>query len=111
MTLTPFSPPPGLNSDDTTFSAEGRWADASNVRFYNGKPQVIGGSTTAQTLTAGQAIADIGVFQAGAGTVYTIAGTANKLWAGISGGIVDVTPASWGIDHAAVSFAQWGNTI
>lgn len=39
----PFSPPPGLNSDDTTFSAEGRWADGNNVRFRFGKPQVIGG--------------------------------------------------------------------
>lgn len=40
--LVPFNPPPGLNSDDTTFAAEGRWADCSNVRFWNGKPQTVG---------------------------------------------------------------------
>lgn len=38
----PFSPPPGINSDDTTFAAEGKWADGNNVRFVDGKPQVIG---------------------------------------------------------------------
>lgn len=41
--LVPFAPPPGLNSDDTTFAAEGRWADGNNVRFRLGKAQVIGG--------------------------------------------------------------------
>lgn len=34
---------PGLNGDDTTFAATGRWADASNVRFHRGRPQVVGG--------------------------------------------------------------------
>lgn len=41
--LIPFLPPPGLNSDDTTFAAEGRWADGNNVRFWNGRPQIVGG--------------------------------------------------------------------
>lgn len=41
--LIPFSPPPGLNSDDTTFAAGSWWADGNHVRFWNGKPQVIGG--------------------------------------------------------------------
>ncbi|MCA3750587.1 MAG: hypothetical protein INF04_04150 [Phenylobacterium sp.] len=35
--------PPGLNNDDTTFAASGRWADGSNVRFWRGRAQVIGG--------------------------------------------------------------------
>jgi hypothetical protein len=35
--------PPGINSDDTSYSATGRWTDGSNVRFRLGKPQVIGG--------------------------------------------------------------------
>lgn len=35
--------PPGIVGDDTTFSAAGRWADGDNVRFWRGKPQVIGG--------------------------------------------------------------------
>jgi hypothetical protein len=35
--------PPGLNNDDTTFAASGRYADGSNVRFWRGRAQVIGG--------------------------------------------------------------------
>jgi len=40
--LTPFAPSPGLDSDDTSFSAQGRWSDGNNVRFHNGQPQVVG---------------------------------------------------------------------
>lgn len=35
--------PPGLAGDETSFAAAGRWADGSNVRFWRGRPQVIGG--------------------------------------------------------------------
>ena len=38
-----LDPPPGLAADDTSFAAAGRWADASNVRFWRGRAQVIGG--------------------------------------------------------------------
>src|SRR5687767_170938 len=41
--LIPLSPPPGLNSDDTTFAAAGRWADGNNVRFRDGVARTIGG--------------------------------------------------------------------
>lgn len=39
----PFSPPAGLYSDDTTAARGGQWVDGSNVRFWNGQAQVIGG--------------------------------------------------------------------
>lgn len=35
--------PAGLNTDDTTFTAEGAWADANLVRFREGRPQACGG--------------------------------------------------------------------
>lgn len=41
--LIPFSPLPGINSDDTTFAAGGRWADGNNVRFRDGVARTIGG--------------------------------------------------------------------
>lgn len=43
----PFEPPPGLTSDDTPFAAPGVYEDASNIRFWEGKPEVIGGWTDA----------------------------------------------------------------
>lgn len=39
----PLTIPPGLDSDDTSFAASGRWADGANVRFWRGQAQVIGG--------------------------------------------------------------------
>lgn len=43
MTGTPFAPPTGLVSDDTVFSAPGRWKDASGARFYDGNWQATAG--------------------------------------------------------------------
>ena len=39
----PLRIPPGLNADDTTYSAAGRWADCNCVRFDRDLPQTIGG--------------------------------------------------------------------
>jgi hypothetical protein len=39
----PFQPPPGLTNNDTVFSAPGRWANGSLVRFFNGNWEVKGG--------------------------------------------------------------------
>lgn len=52
MSNQPFQPPQGLDSDDTTFAAEGRWLNSSWVRFYNGSWQSKGGweALTLQTL-------------------------------------------------------------
>jgi hypothetical protein len=47
----PFSPPAGLFSDDTTSARGGQWVDMSNMRFWNGQAQVVGG-WEAMTLTA-----------------------------------------------------------
>ena len=40
----PILPPPGLNSQgDTGYEAPGVWREGSNVRFFQGRPQTIGG--------------------------------------------------------------------
>jgi hypothetical protein len=88
----PLELPPGLNGDDTTFAAEGRWADGSNVRFWRGRPQVIGGwellSTTALT----------GICRTIFGwtdldSLLNIAfGTHSKLQLWQSDGVYDITP-------------------
>lgn len=35
--------PPGMLTDDTRKAAKGRWTDGSNVRFWEGLPEIIGG--------------------------------------------------------------------
>ena len=39
----PLDIPVGLNADDTTFAAQGRYADSSGIRWRNGRAQVRGG--------------------------------------------------------------------
>ena len=34
---------PGIVKDDTAYSAEGGWADSDKIRFWNGKPEKLGG--------------------------------------------------------------------
>ena len=86
--------PPGLNGDDTTFAASGRWADGSNVRFREGKFETIGGwellTTTALT----------GVCRTVFGWTNTDAelniafGTNTKLKLWYDSAIYDITPSS-----------------
>ena len=33
----------GVVKDDTAYSSEGRWADSDKIRFWNGKPEKLGG--------------------------------------------------------------------
>lgn len=85
--------PPGLVSDDTSFASTGRYEDGSNVRFWRGKPQVIGGWAAAasekvtgkcRTILAwadNDAILNIGF------------GTHSKLQVLVGGGLYDITPA------------------
>lgn len=87
-----FLPPPGIVSDDTTFSTPGYYADGSNVRFHRGKPQVIGGwskyHATALTGTCRNLLAwyDLNVY------TNIAFGTHSKLQVLVSGELFDITP-------------------
>lgn len=101
--------PPGINSDDTTFAAQGRWADCCNVRPYNGGMQVLGSYTSVINLDPGQAITGLAVFQSG--SIYTVVGTLDKLWScNGTGAGTDITPmpAAGGVSW---SFAPYGNAL
>lgn len=43
--------PPGLVSDDTVFSTKGFWRSGDKVRFVEGRPETIGGWTSANATT------------------------------------------------------------
>ena len=89
---TPLSVPPGLNGDDTTFAAKGRWGDGSNVRFRLGRPEVIGGweSLVATPLTGVCRTAFPWTDNA---AVLNIAfGTHSKLQLWQGGALFDITP-------------------
>lgn len=117
--LKPFSPPPGIFPDDTTFAAEGRWEDCNNVRFHNGKAQVIGGWASQFTLAngtyggvkkifpftrSGTVTIAYGTVRNGAGTVSLLVGT------GLASPS-DRTPVGISASTAAWSFDSWGDTL
>lgn len=92
MARVPLDIPPGLNGDDTAYAAAGRWADASNVRFYRGRPQVIGGweSLTADLLTG---VCRSAFNWTDLQTSLNVGfGTHSNLEVWIGGGLYDITP-------------------
>lgn len=108
MALIPFAPPPGLNSDDTTFGAEGAWADGSNVRFHQGRPQVIGGSVSKFDLGSEGAV-DLFAFTR-SGTHTVVYGTPTTVYVGTA--LSSATSRLSGVGAlGGFSFATWGNTL
>lgn len=106
--LVPFSPPPGLFSDDTTFSAEGRWADGNNVRFWEGKAQPVG----AMVLDSGfSGFTPTGtpraIFYTSTSDGRKILGTSSKLY----DQSLDISPAGLGTGYTAWALASFGTTL
>lgn len=89
----PFLPQPGIVSDDTTFSTPGRYADGSNVRFWRGKPQVIGGwSKLFSTALTGTCRNILG-WQDNSGYQNIAFGTNSALMVYVGGTLYDITTA------------------
>jgi hypothetical protein len=111
MNLIPLVPPPGLDSDDTSFAAHGRWSDGSNVRPYNGGMQTLGAYSTAITLDVLESITDLTVVANSFGGPHVVIGAGGKLWATPGfGSPSDITPVS-GVTADFWSFAPFGNTL
>ncbi|WP_374453819.1 hypothetical protein [Phenylobacterium sp.] len=88
----PLKIPPGLNGDDTTYSAAGRWADSNNVRFDRDFPQVIGGweSLTASLLTG--VCRTVFQWTDSLPTLNIAFGTHSALQVWLGGALYDITP-------------------
>ena len=84
--------PPGLNGDDTTYAAAGRWADCNNVRFDRDFPQVIGGweSLTASLLTG--VCRTVFQWTDSLPTLNIAFGTHSALQVWLGGALYDITP-------------------
>jgi hypothetical protein len=85
--------PPGIVSDDTTFSSSGRYEDGSNFRFWRGKPQAIGGwlALTPSLLTG---VCRTAFAWADNSAQQNIAfGTHSALMVHVGGALFNITPA------------------
>jgi len=90
----PLNLAPGLVTDETTFSTPARWVDGNNVRFWLGKPETIGGWTSAVSGLAGvcrNALAWIDI----SGTENIAFGQHNALEVYVGGALFDITPAGY----------------
>jgi hypothetical protein len=97
MSLTPLLARPGINSDDTTFACGRAWTGGNNVRFDDGKPQVIEGWTESTVLPDGIACYGIGA-QRVAGVIYILFGMfGGKLYAtnAVGNPPMNITPATF----------------
>src|SRR5687767_9832271 len=110
MVLIPFSPKPGINSDDSTFSLEGRWIDGNNVRFVDGKPQVIG-RYKALFAALGDTVYNMFAIDR-SGTTHIAYGLGASIYVGAGAAAPTArTPASMGSGYVAWAFAAWGTDI
>ena len=87
-----FDLPPGLNNDDTTFSASGRYADGSNVRFWRGRAQVVGGWEAITTTALTGVCRKVFGWTDNSAVLNIAAGTHSALQLYQGGAVYDITP-------------------
>ncbi|MEY4863803.1 MAG: hypothetical protein RLZ51_1898 [Pseudomonadota bacterium] len=110
MPLVPLALPPGVFRNGTEYQAQGRWHDASLVRWTDGTMQPVGGWEQRAEL-GGQKSRGALAWRALNGNRWLVSGTYQKLVvASATGTITDITPASLvlGIDDAAVNTGYGG---
>lgn len=119
-TDTPLEIAPGLFKEATGHAARGRYVDGSNVRFWKGYPERIGGSAALIDVSAASvnpargAIAWKTLFP----VQYLGYGTSNKLHLMTGATVYDITPTSnfaAGTVNSSVTYgwgdAGWGSTV
>lgn len=107
----PLDIPTGIVTDTSRYDARGRYIQAENVRFWKGRPELIGGwskITTAQTDYPARGILGWRTLD---GTRYLGLGTAESLYVLKSGTLYDISPGglSTGLeDSVSISPTSWG---
>lgn len=110
MPLVPLQLPPGVYRNGTEYQAQGRWHDASLVRWTDGTMRPVGGWEQRAEL-GGQNSRGALAWRALNGNRWLASGTYQKLVvASATGTITDITPSSLtpGIDNAAVNTGYGG---
>lgn len=90
----PLDIPAGVVSDDTSFAAGARWADSSNVRFWEGKPQTIGGWEALSSDLLGGVCRSVLSWTDLAAVNNVAFGTHSTLQVWLGGALYDITPTS-----------------
>ena len=87
--------PPGIVADDTAFAVGGAaWKDASNVRFWRGKPQLRGGWEKLTASTVSGKCRGLFQWSDNAGRTNVAFGTNTNLYVLRDATLSDITPGS-----------------
>jgi hypothetical protein len=110
--------PPGLNSDDTSYAAKGRWTDGSNVRFRNGRPEKIGRAVrilgSSGTTTAPSPRALFAYLSSAKTMPIVVVGCDGALYSSggsSAAGLLDISPAGLGSGFNYWAMDSWGDTL
>ncbi len=105
--LIAFAPPPGIVSDDTSFAAQGRWADGNNVRFWGGKAQPVGSPVADPGYSGFTATGTPRALFYPDVSGRQILGTSSKLYDGTT----DISPAGLGTGYSSWGLASFGSIV
>ena len=92
MALTQIKFAPGIDKQDTSVGAVGRWTDSDNVRFRYGLPEKIGGWSSLLSSTIVGVSRKMFPFVDNAGNRYVAIGTDKFLLLYFEGQLFDITP-------------------
>lgn len=88
-----FDAIPGVVSDETLFSSPGRWSDASNTRFRNGRVESVGGWVTYNATAIGDVCRNVLAWTDNYNGTNVAFGTVTTLEVEVNGTIYDITPS------------------
>jgi hypothetical protein len=104
MPLTKIKFAPGIDKQDTSVGAEGRWVDSDNVRFRYGLPEKVGGWQSLLTDTIVGVARKLHAFVDTDGNRYVAIGTDKFLLLYFEGQLFDITPLATAITGATFTF-------
>ena len=104
MPLTKIKFAPGIDKQDNTVGAEGRWVDSDNVRFRYGLPEKVGGWQSLLTDTIVGVARKQHAFVDTDGNRYVAIGTDKFLLLYFEGQLFDITPLATAITGATFTF-------
>jgi hypothetical protein len=109
--LTKIKFAPGIDKQDTSVGAEGRWVDSDNVRFRYGLPEKVGGWQSLLTDTIVGVARKQHAFVDTDGNRYVAIGTDKFLLLYFEGQLFDITPIKTKITSVVMAATNESNEI
>ncbi|WP_156992344.1 hypothetical protein [Paraburkholderia oxyphila] len=91
--LFPVALPPGIMANGSEYESKGRWREAPQMRWYNGKLRPIGGWQRFTQQPLSEPARALLTWRSNAGNPFAVAATANHIYTTNGGVFTDLTPA------------------